>query len=261
MDRQKEYLKINFLRHQALTILPILTCLHSRTKPFIADRDASVEVSWQYYQGNRWPEEIESISLLGEVFIEPENCSNHSKEELQTLLKAIRHLHHYLVSKFPSDQHLFAGSIIFTGNTEGGGGRWIQLDSTIITLTSGVYGSLPAISQSWQDISAYSPTTKQYWALWRFSISGIVFPYPKNSGIRGWKTFKLKRLLLPLRSQHAQEIIKRCMAAPTGGHSGVMACKVRAEIKHHKNKSEADVEQWCKLTSVTCSSSEGAKDT
>ncbi|GFX11927.1 CCHC-type domain-containing protein [Trichonephila clavipes] len=36
---------------------------------------------------------------------------------------------------------------------------------------------------SWQDISAYSPTTKQYWALWNFYISGMVF-YTENSNQR-----------------------------------------------------------------------------
>ncbi|GFU41767.1 retrovirus-related Pol polyprotein from transposon 412 [Trichonephila clavipes] len=47
---------------------------------------------------------------------------------------------------------------------------------------------------SWQDISAYSPTTKQYWALWNSLISGMVFLYRKLN--QRWKDIQVA-LVLP----------------------------------------------------------------
>ncbi|GFT33655.1 retrovirus-related Pol polyprotein from transposon 412 [Trichonephila clavipes] len=43
---------------------------------------------------------------------------------------------------------------------------------------------------SWQDISAYSPTTKQYWALWNslHLRNGVLY---RKIRIRGWKDIQV----------------------------------------------------------------------
>ncbi|GFX83964.1 retrovirus-related Pol polyprotein from transposon 412 [Trichonephila clavipes] len=85
---------------------------------------------------------------------------------------------------------------------------------------------------SWQDISAYSPTTKQYWALWNslHLRNGVL--YRKFESEDG-KTFRWQ-LVLP-RSR-----IPEFESDSAGG-------KVRA-----------DVEQWCKSCDV-CSARKGPK--
>ncbi|GFT07439.1 retrovirus-related Pol polyprotein from transposon 412 [Trichonephila clavipes] len=62
---------------------------------------------------------------------------------------------------------------------------------------------------SWQDISAYSPTTKQYWALWNslHLRNGVL--YRKFESEDG-KTFRWQ-LVLP--RSRIPEVLKNCMAA------------------------------------------------
>ncbi|GFW99814.1 retrovirus-related Pol polyprotein from transposon 412 [Trichonephila clavipes] len=71
---------------------------------------------------------------------------------------------------------------------------------------------------SWQDISAYSPTTKQYWALWNslHLRNGVL--YRKFESEDG-KTFRWQ-LVLP--RSRIPEVLKELHGSPTGGHFGVM---------------------------------------
>ncbi|GFW72910.1 retrovirus-related Pol polyprotein from transposon 412 [Trichonephila clavipes] len=71
---------------------------------------------------------------------------------------------------------------------------------------------------SWQDISAYSPTTKQYWALWNslHLRNGVL--YRKFESEDG-KTFRWQ-LVLP--RSHIPEVLKELHGSPPGGHFGVM---------------------------------------
>ncbi|GFX63475.1 retrovirus-related Pol polyprotein from transposon 17.6 [Trichonephila clavipes] len=67
---------------------------------------------------------------------------------------------------------------------------------------------------SWQDISAYSPTTKQYWALWNslHLRNGVL--YRKFESEDG-KTFRWQ-LVLP--RSRIPEVLKELHGSPTGGH-------------------------------------------
>ncbi|GFU77260.1 retrovirus-related Pol polyprotein from transposon 412 [Trichonephila clavipes] len=78
----------------------------------------------------------------------------------------------------------------------------------------GVFSNKP----SWQDISAYSPTTKQYWALWNslHLRNGVL--YRKFESEDG-KTFRWQ-LVLP--RSRIPEVLKELHGSPTGGHFGVM---------------------------------------
>ncbi|GFV74441.1 retrovirus-related Pol polyprotein from transposon 297 [Trichonephila clavipes] len=71
---------------------------------------------------------------------------------------------------------------------------------------------------SWQDISAYSPTTKQYWALWNslHLRNGVL--YRKFESEDG-KTFRWQ-LVLP--RSRIPDVLKELHGSPTGGHFGVM---------------------------------------
>ncbi|GFX17545.1 retrovirus-related Pol polyprotein from transposon 297 [Trichonephila clavipes] len=71
---------------------------------------------------------------------------------------------------------------------------------------------------SWQDISAYSPTTKQYWALWNslHLRNGVL--YRKFESEDG-KTFRWQ-LVLP--RSRIPEVLKELHGSPTGDHFGVM---------------------------------------
>ncbi|GFX23991.1 retrovirus-related Pol polyprotein from transposon 412 [Trichonephila clavipes] len=107
---------------------------------------------------------------------------------------------------------------------------------------------------SWQDISAYSPTTKQYWALWNslYLRNGVL--YRKFESEDG-KTFRWQ-LVLP-RSRIA-EVLKELHGSPTGGHFGVMKTLHRVRERFCWGKVRADVEQWCKFCDA-CSARKGPK--
>ncbi|GFX69692.1 retrovirus-related Pol polyprotein from transposon 412 [Trichonephila clavipes] len=95
---------------------------------------------------------------------------------------------------------------------------------------------------SWQDISAYSPTTKQYWALWNslHLRNGVL--YRKFESEDG-KTFRWQ-LVLP--RSRIPEVLKELHGSPTGGHFGVMKTLHRVRERFCWGKVRADVEQWCK---------------
>ncbi|GFW81996.1 retrovirus-related Pol polyprotein from transposon 412 [Trichonephila clavipes] len=107
---------------------------------------------------------------------------------------------------------------------------------------------------SWQDISAYSPTTKQYWALWNslHLRNGVL--YRKFESEDG-KTFR-RQLVLP--RSRIPEILKELHGSPTGGHFGVMNTLHRVRERFCWGKVRADVEQWCKSCDA-CSARKGPK--
>ncbi|GFW78134.1 retrovirus-related Pol polyprotein from transposon 412 [Trichonephila clavipes] len=107
---------------------------------------------------------------------------------------------------------------------------------------------------SWQDISAYSPTTKQYWALWNSLHLGNGVLYRKFESEDG-KTFRWQ-LVLP--RSRIPEVLKNCMAAQQGGHFGVMKTLHRVRERFCWGKVRADVEQWCKSCDA-CSARKGPK--
>ncbi|GFU73199.1 retrovirus-related Pol polyprotein from transposon 412, partial [Trichonephila clavipes] len=97
---------------------------------------------------------------------------------------------------------------------------------------------------SWQDISAYSPTTKQYWALWNslHLRNGVL--YRKFESEDG-KTFRWQ-LVLP--RSRIPEVLKELHGSPTGGHFGVMKTlhRVRGRFFWVKKPPyrEAVVQHW-----------------
>ncbi|GFY16361.1 retrovirus-related Pol polyprotein from transposon 412 [Trichonephila clavipes] len=107
---------------------------------------------------------------------------------------------------------------------------------------------------SWQDISAYSPTTKQYWALWNslHLRNGVL--YRKFESEDG-KTFRWQ-LVLP--RSRIPEVLKELHRSPTGGHFGVMKTLHRVRERFCWGKVRADVEQWCKSCDA-CSARKGPK--
>ncbi|GFY07046.1 retrovirus-related Pol polyprotein from transposon 412 [Trichonephila clavipes] len=107
---------------------------------------------------------------------------------------------------------------------------------------------------SWQDISAYSPTTKQYWALWNslHLRNGVL--YRKFESEDG-KTFRWQ-LVLP--RSRIPEVLKELHGSPTGGHFGVMKTLHRVRERFFWGKVRADVEQWCKSCD-SCSTRKGPK--
>ncbi|GFT62502.1 retrovirus-related Pol polyprotein from transposon 412 [Trichonephila clavipes] len=107
---------------------------------------------------------------------------------------------------------------------------------------------------SWQDISAYSPTTKQYWALWNslHLRNGVL--YRKFQSEDG-KTFRWQ-LVLP--RSRIPEVLKELHGSPTGGHFGVMKTLHRVRERFFWGKVRADVEQWCKSCDA-CSARKGPK--
>ncbi|GFX69136.1 retrovirus-related Pol polyprotein from transposon 412 [Trichonephila clavipes] len=107
---------------------------------------------------------------------------------------------------------------------------------------------------SWQDISAYSPTTKQYWALWNslHLRNGVL--YRKFESEDG-KTFRWQ-LVLP--QSRIPEVLKELHGSPTGGHFGVMKTLHRVRERFFWGKVRADVEQWCKSCDA-CSARKGPK--
>ncbi|GFW27160.1 hypothetical protein TNCV_93861 [Trichonephila clavipes] len=107
---------------------------------------------------------------------------------------------------------------------------------------------------SWQDISAYSPTTKQYWALWNslHLRNGVL--YRKFESEDG-KTFRWQ-LVLP--RSRIPEVLKELHGSPTGGHFGVMKTLHRVRERFFWGKVRADVEQWCKSCDA-CSAWKGSK--
>ncbi|GFT03904.1 retrovirus-related Pol polyprotein from transposon 412 [Trichonephila clavipes] len=80
---------------------------------------------------------------------------------------------------------------------------------------------------SWQDISAYSPTTKQYWALWNslHLRNGVL--YRKFESEDG-KTFRWQ-LVLP--RSRIPEVLKELHGSPTGARKGP---KIRSRGKLHR---------------------------
>ncbi|GFW65658.1 retrovirus-related Pol polyprotein from transposon 412 [Trichonephila clavipes] len=106
---------------------------------------------------------------------------------------------------------------------------------------------------SWQDISAYSPTTKQYWALWNslHLRNGVL--YRKFESEDG-KTFRWQLVLPPSR---IPEVLKELHGSPTGGHF-VMKTLHRVRERFFWGKVRADVEQWCKSCDA-CSARKGPK--
>ncbi|GFX49567.1 hypothetical protein TNCV_4902091 [Trichonephila clavipes] len=107
---------------------------------------------------------------------------------------------------------------------------------------------------SWKDISAYSPTTKQYWALWNslHLRNGVL--YRKFESEDG-KTFRWQ-LVLP--RSRIPEVLKELHGSPTGGHFGVMKTLHRVRERFCWGKVRADVEQWCKSCDA-CSARKGPK--
>ncbi|GFW67792.1 hypothetical protein TNCV_3871231 [Trichonephila clavipes] len=107
---------------------------------------------------------------------------------------------------------------------------------------------------SWQDISAYSPTTKQYWALWNslHLRNGVL--YRKFESEDG-KTFRWQ-LVLP--RSRIPEVLKELHGSPTGGHFGVMKTLHRVRERFFWGKVRADVEQWCKSCDA-CAARKGPK--
>ncbi|GFT10349.1 retrovirus-related Pol polyprotein from transposon 412 [Trichonephila clavipes] len=107
---------------------------------------------------------------------------------------------------------------------------------------------------SWQDISAYSPTTKQYWALWNslHLRNGVL--YRKFESEDG-KTFRWQ-LVLP--RSRIPDVLKELHGSPTGGHFGVMKTLHRVRERFFWGKVRADVEQWCKSCDA-CSARKGPK--
>ncbi|GFX47043.1 hypothetical protein TNCV_316651 [Trichonephila clavipes] len=107
---------------------------------------------------------------------------------------------------------------------------------------------------SWQDISAYSPTTKQYWALWNslHLRNGVL--YRKFESEDG-KTFRWQLVLPRFR---IPEVLKELHGSPTGGHFGVMKTLHRVRERFFWGKVRADVEQWCKSCDA-CSARKGPK--
>ncbi|GFX47569.1 retrovirus-related Pol polyprotein from transposon 412 [Trichonephila clavipes] len=107
---------------------------------------------------------------------------------------------------------------------------------------------------SWQDISAYSPTTKQYWALWNslHLRNGVL--YRKFESEDG-KTFRWQ-LVLP--RSRIPEVLKELHGSPTGGHFGVMKTLHRVRERFFWGKVRADVEQWCKSCDA-CSARKGPR--
>ncbi|GFU89327.1 retrovirus-related Pol polyprotein from transposon 412 [Trichonephila clavipes] len=107
---------------------------------------------------------------------------------------------------------------------------------------------------SWQDISAYSPTTKQYWALWNslHLRNGVL--YRKFESEDG-KTFRWQ-LVLP--RSRIPEVLKELHGSPTGGHFSVMKTLHRVRERFFWGKVRADVEQWCKSCDA-CSARKGPK--
>ncbi|GFU51649.1 hypothetical protein TNCV_82791 [Trichonephila clavipes] len=105
-----------------------------------------------------------------------------------------------------------------------------------------------------QDISAYSPTTKQYWALWNslHLRNGVL--YRKFESEDG-KTFRWQ-LVLP--RSRIPEVLKELHGSPTGGHFGVMKTLHRVRERFCWGKVRADVEQWCKSCDA-CSARKGPK--
>ncbi|GFV77070.1 retrovirus-related Pol polyprotein from transposon 412 [Trichonephila clavipes] len=89
---------------------------------------------------------------------------------------------------------------------------------------------------SWQDISAYSPTTKQYWALWNslHLRNGVL--YRKFESEDG-KTFRWQ-LVLP--RSRIPEVLKELHGSPTGGHFGVMKTLHRVRERFCWGKVRAD---------------------
>ncbi|GFX96804.1 hypothetical protein TNCV_1648391 [Trichonephila clavipes] len=87
---------------------------------------------------------------------------------------------------------------------------------------------------SWQDISAYSPTTKQYWALWNslHLRNGVL--YRKFESEDG-KTFRWQ-LVLP--RSRIPEVLKELHGSPTGGHENFAPTrkgpKIRSRGKLHR---------------------------
>ncbi|GFY29442.1 retrovirus-related Pol polyprotein from transposon 412 [Trichonephila clavipes] len=107
---------------------------------------------------------------------------------------------------------------------------------------------------SWQGISPYSPTTKQYWALWNslHLRNGVL--YRKFESEDG-KTFRWQ-LVLP--RSRIPEVLKELHGSPTGGHFGVMKTLHRVRERFFWGKVRADVEQWCKSCDA-CSARKGPK--
>ncbi|GFX74183.1 retrovirus-related Pol polyprotein from transposon 412 [Trichonephila clavipes] len=107
---------------------------------------------------------------------------------------------------------------------------------------------------SWQDISAYSPTTKQYWALWNslHLRNGVLYRKFKSED---GKTFRWQ-LVLP--RSRIPEVLKELHGSPTGGHFGVMKTLHRVRERFFWGKVRADVEQWCKSCDA-CSARKGPK--
>ncbi|GFX94391.1 retrovirus-related Pol polyprotein from transposon 412 [Trichonephila clavipes] len=213
---------------EALTSSPILI-YPQPDKPFILDTDASNESVSSIISGNRWPERVVAYW---------KNCRHCSRVETK---------YDYAIRQI-------------TTSTATPPDPWSDekvredqmADPDIKPLIEFMESS--SNKPSWQDISAYSPTTKQYWALWNslHLRNGVL--YRKFESEDG-KTFRWQ-LVLP--RSRIPEVLKELHGSPTGGHFGVMKTLHRVRERFCWGKVRADVEQWCKSCDA-CSARKGPK--
>lgn len=107
---------------------------------------------------------------------------------------------------------------------------------------------------TWQDISTYSPTTKQYWALWDslHIRNGVLYrKFESDDG----KTFRWQ-LLLP--RSRVTDVLKELHSSPTGGHFGVMKTLQKVRERFYWSKARDDVEKWCRSCDA-CAARKGPK--
>ncbi|KFM56688.1 Retrovirus-related Pol polyprotein from transposon 412, partial [Stegodyphus mimosarum] len=107
---------------------------------------------------------------------------------------------------------------------------------------------------TWQDISSYSPTTKQYWALWDslHIRNGVLYrKFESDDG----KTFRWQ-LVLP--RSRIPDVLKELHSSPAGGHFGIMKTLQRVRERFYWNNAKDDVQKWCR-TCDACVSRKGPK--
>ncbi|GFV91653.1 hypothetical protein TNCV_4762181 [Trichonephila clavipes] len=253
---------------QALTSSPILI-YPQPDKPFILDTDASNESV-----GAVLSQEIDGqervVAYWSKCLSKPERNYCVTRKELLAIVKAIEHFHHYLYGQkfLLRTDHASLTWLMNFRNTEGQittstatpPDPWSDekvredqmADPDIKPLIEFMESS--SNKPSWQDISAYSPTTKQYWALWNslHLRNGVL--YRKFESEDG-KTFRWQ-LVLP--RSRIPEVLKELHGSPLGGHFGVMKTLHRVRERFFWGKVRADVEQWCKSCDA-CSARKGPK--
>ncbi|GFS63194.1 hypothetical protein TNCV_1496361 [Trichonephila clavipes] len=272
---------------QALTSSPILI-YPQPDKPFILDTDASNESV-----GAVLSQEIDGqervVAYWSKCLSKPERNYCVTRKELLAIVKAIEHFHHYLYGQkfLLRTDHASLTWLMNFRNTEGQVARWIQrLNEYYFDIRhrkGSSHGNADALSRrpcpencrhcsrvetkydyairqittstaTPPDPWAYSPTTKQYWALWNslHLRNGVL--YRKFESEDG-KTFRWQ-LVLP--RSRIPEVLKELHGSPTGGHFGVMKTLHRVRERFFWGKVRADVEQWCKSCDA-CSARKGPK--